>query len=118
MGGNSKGETAPAASNAVAATMPAYLKNAVPTMQPAFLPGQQAQLAQDLTAGFAGGVGPSEWMKALAQIYQPAQTMNFNGPAAAAPRPAAKPAPKAAAKASPLNMKAPARTVSLGRNAR
>lgn len=114
-----KGEMAPASSNAVAAMLPAYLENTSPATQPAFMPGQQAQLAQQLTAGFPAGANNDDYLRMLAQIYQPAQTMNFNAPPVAAPVAAAAiPAPKAAAKASPLNMKAPARTPSQGRNAR
>lgn len=118
MSGSGKGVETPTSSATVAATQPAYLKNTQAATMPAFLPGQQAQLAQDLNAGFPGGVGANEWMKALAQMYQPAATLNFNAPAAA--RPAAKPVAKPAPKTSPLNMAKPtARVVPIGgRNAR
>lgn len=106
MSGGGKGQVAPTTSDAIAGSKPAYLKNAVPATQAAFLPGQLDYLSKQLSAGF--GPPPAAFVQALQQTYQPAQTMNFGMPKAA-PKPVVKPKPKPT---SPLNL------AGLGRNAR
>lgn len=114
MSGGGKGITAPANSEAIVGSKPAYLKNAAPAVQSAGMPGQLAAMAQQLGAGF--GQTPAAMMAELQRVYQPAPTMNFNGPPVA-PKVVPKPKPKPVT--SPLNMAKPtAKVPSLGRNAR
>ena len=63
------------------AAMPVpYLQNAKAATIPAFVPGQQQQLAAQLGAGF--GASPASFANHLNQVYSPAQTLTYK------PRPA------------------------------
>ena len=65
------------------AAMPVpYPQNAKAATIPAFVPGQQQQLAAQLGAGF--GASPASFANHLNQVYSPAQTLTYKpGP----PRP-------------------------------
>ena len=58
----------------ITATPVPYLQNAKPATVPAFMPGQQQQLAAQLGAGFGS---PASFAKYLNQVYSPAQTLSF-----------------------------------------
>jgi hypothetical protein len=87
---------------------PEYLKNTTASQQPAFMPGQEEAIANQLSAGF--GQSPQAWIDQMNKIYAPAQTLNFgSAPAAsAAAATAAAAAAKVTAKAAPAKQKSSA----------